>query len=87
MKIKDEHAAGAAIPPADLSPLVTMAEAAKLCRVSLPTWERLSRRHETPPAVLIGRRRFHRRADVLAWIDSRVVIAGRRGETVAPVAA
>ena len=39
----------------DVAVLLTMAEAARLCRVSMPTWERLSRRNETPHAVLIGR--------------------------------
>ena len=56
----------------DVAVLLTMAEAARLCRVSMPSWERLSRRNETPHAVLIGRRRLYKRTDVLAWIDSRL---------------
>lgn len=74
-------------PAANTSPLFTKVEAARTARISLPTWERLERKGDVPPAVVIGRRRFYRRVDVLAWIDSKVVIAGRRGETVAPVAA
>lgn len=87
MKPDNQLSTSATAVPADLSPLVTKPEAARLCRVSLPTWERLERKGDVPPPVVIGRRRFYRRADVLAWINGKVVIAGQRGETVAPAAA
>lgn len=73
-------------PSIEYSPLLTRREAAGTVRLSLPTWERLERKGDVPPPVVIGRRRFYRRADVFAWIDSKVVIAGQRGQTVAPAA-
>ena len=87
MKRKDEMLASAAPLPDPNSPLCTKQEAARTARISLPTWERLERKGDVPPRVVIGRRCFYRRADVLRWIDSKVVILGQRGETVAPIAA
>lgn len=69
------------------SPLITKQEAAAFCLVSIATWERLERKGDVPPPVRIGRRCLYRRVDVMAWIDSKVVFAGQRSETAAPVAA
>lgn len=62
---------GAALPP---SPLVTTDEACSLLRVHRSTLERHFTAGELPP-VRLGRRKFYRRADVLALID-RLALAG-----------
>ena len=59
-------------PIAPDAPILNVAEAALLLRVTDRHLYRLAREGQGPRQIRIGRRVVYRRVDLLAWVDSKV---------------
>jgi predicted DNA-binding transcriptional regulator AlpA len=49
--------------------LVRRKAAARLCGVSLPTWDRLDAAGKTPSAIRLGGAKLYRAAELAAWVE------------------
>jgi predicted DNA-binding transcriptional regulator AlpA len=60
-------------PPVELPEMVSRQQAADYLGITPQALSQMSVRHQGPRYVRVGRSIRYRRADLLAWIDSRLV--------------